>query len=633
MKKYIIPILTAVIFLTGCKDFLEVKSSYVLSEDEVNSRPELVETQFLSYYPMLREYLPTLGLCRNTFGYHHLDAWGDDLMSNIIWMFADHKKFTPGYAFSQKFQMGSYKYEDSSDYAPYWPYSLINKLNKTIQQFNRFKDDENYAKMLGEAYFIRAYLYLQLVQRYGGVPIYTEPFDDAVSVSDRLSEEDCWDFVSDQLDSAIFYLPETCTYASENKDRSIRTTALALKSRAMLYAGSLAKYGAEPFNNGFQGVPASRAKEYFQQAAKAASEVAESKVYSLSSNFAAIFDATDKNNNEIIFRFGTQPKTVGLYVWYDRYFAPVRYQENSGAFMVPSLDAVEAFETTDGQIKELDYSRQYPSQSSIFDGRDKRLYASVLLPGSTFVGLTMDIYNRSVVHTASGDKNYQWDDWTQWNSRSVIPGHENYYQTGLDGVFLQTEGKGVTNSGFYLKKMLYGVSHLDKYGAGLGDQDAVVIRYGETVLNLCEAAAELAQMGDNSYMADAQALFDELRSVHGGLPSKALDIENVRHERRVEMMFECHRYFDLKRWHRADLVHQVTPNILHPVLHIDERTSPETVWYTIEKVPANLGGTEVGWFEERDYYCPLPCDVNPGLVQNIGWEGVSSNWQTYFNSL
>ena len=633
MKKTILVFIVAMTALTGCNKFLDVKSSYILDDETVNARPELLETQFLSYYPMLREYLPTLGLCRNTFGYHHLDAWGDDLMSNIIWMFADHQKWPAGYAYSQKFQMGSYSYEDSSQYGPYWPYALINKLNKTIEDYSKHTDEPEIAGMLGEAYFIRAYLYLNLVQRYGGVPVFTEPFDDAASVSKRETEEYCWDFISDQLDSALAYVPETCKYASENRDRAIRTTVLALKSRAMLYAATLAKYGAEPFNNGFQGVPATRAEGYFKSAAQAAQQVVDSGLYSLSANFGGIFDATDKNNQEIIFRFATEARTVGLYIWYDRYFAPVRYQENSGAFMVPSLDAVESFETTSGEIKELDYSRTYPSQSSIFEGRDKRLYDTVLLPGTTFLGLTMDVYNRSVVHTASGDKEYCWEDWSGWNERTTIPGHENFYRSGLDGVFVQTEGKGVSNSGFYLKKMLYGVSHLDKYGEGLGNQDAVNIRYGEVILNLCEAAAELETFGDNSYMASSQVLFDELRSIHGGLPAKKLDIETVRHERKVELMYECHRYFDLKRWHRGDLVHQVIPNILHPVLHIDETTTPESVYYTIEKVPANLGGTEKGWFEERDYYCPLPCDINPGLQQNIGWEGVSSDWATYFLSL
>ncbi len=633
MKKTILVLIVAMTALTGCNKFLDVKSSYILDDETVGSRPELLETQFLSYYPMLREYLPTLGLCRNTFGYHHLDAWGDDLMSNIIWMFADHQKWPAGYAYSQKFQMQTYNYQDSAEYAPYWPYALINKLNKTIEDYSKHTDDPEVSGMLGEAYFIRAYLYLNLVQRYGGVPVFTEPFDDAASVSRRETEEYCWDFIGDQLDLALTYIPESCKYASENKDRAIRTTVLALKSRAMLYAATLAKYGAEPFNNGFQGVPSTRAEGYFKSAAQAAQQVVESGLYSLSSNFGGIFDATDKNNREIIFRFATEARTVGLYVWYDRYFAPVRYQENSGAFMVPSLDAVESFETTSGEIKELDYSRTYSSQSAIFEGRDKRLYDTVLLPGTTFLGLTMDVYNRSVVHTASGDKEYCWEDWSGWNDRTTIPGHGNYYRSGLDGVFVQTEGKGVSNSGFYLKKMLYGVSHLDKYGEGLGNQDAVNIRYGEIVLNLCEAAAELETFGDNTYLASSQVLFDELRSVHGGLPAKKLDIESVRHERKVELMYECHRYFDLKRWHMGDLVHQVVPNILHPVLHIDETATPENVYYTIEKVPANLGGTEMGWFEERDYYCPLPCDINPGLQQNVGWEGVASDWRTYWQSL
>lgn len=625
MKKTIITI-AAALLLVSCQEWLEVPSSYVLSEETVQEHPELVETQFLSYYPLVRQEMHTIGLMRNTFGYHPYDTWTEDATDSNPWMSSNKQMFSAGYVYGQMFQMSPYYRQDSGAYHPYWPYSLINQLNKSIAKFKGISDPD-VQSMLGEAYYLRALLYFGLVERYGGVPLFDEPFDDAGAINVRTTEEQSWDFVKADLDRAIELLPVESKYSTENKDRAIRNTALTLKSRAMLYAGTLAKYGPEPFNNGFQGVPASKAESYLKEAAEAASMVVESGMYSLTTgDFAALFDGTDKNNSEIIFRFSTEAKQAGLWIWWDRYMLPVRYQESSGAFMVPTLEAVETFETTDGVVRPLDYSRTYPNQYSIFDGRDKRLYATVLLPGSTFLGLTMDVYNRTVVHKSTGTETWQWEDWNGWNDRTTVPGHDKYYRSGLDGGFFQMEGKGTTNTGFYLKKFMYGASRLDKYDEGLGNQDAVVFRYAEVILNLAEAAVELSSYGDSSYMTDAQDLFNQLRSIHGGLPAKALNVETVRHERRVETMFECTRYFDLKRWRTASSLHQSVHTQLWPVLHIDETTTPESVWYTIEKAPAyDFNGTQVNWFEERDYYCPLPSDTTPGLVQNTGWEGVTTS--------
>lgn len=624
MKKSIFTIAILAVLTCSCKDFLEVKSSKVLSEDEVNSRSELVEANFLSYYPLLRAQMNTIGNMRNTFGYHPYDTWTEDCTDTNPWTFSDKKIWSAGYANSQIFEM-TYNWQDSGNYHPYWPYDLINQLNKTIEQFKSLPKSADIDAMLGEAYYIRASLYFGLVQRYGGVPIFDKPFDNEGAINKRTSEKESWDFVKADLDRAIELLPAQSKFASENKDRAILYTALALKSRAMLYAGTIAKYGAEPFNSNYQGISSTLAQQYLKEAAEAAKQVIESGMYSLyTGNYTAIFDGSDKNNNEIIFRFGTNPKTVGLWIWYDRYMLPTRYVNQSGAFSVPTLEAVETFETLDGTISPLDYSKKYTNQSAIFDGRDKRLYADVILPGTTFNGLTMDVYNRTIVHKASGNETYQWADWTEWNERTVVPGHERYYRSGLDGIFFQDAGKGTTNTSFYQKKMMY-ASKLDKYSEGLGCQDAVVLRYAEVILNFAEAAVELSSLGDASYMAQAQTLFNQLRADHGGLPAKTLTVATVRHERRVETMFESTRYYDIKRWHSGSDIHLFKHHVLFPILHIDETTSPESIYYTFEKADAyNFSATEVKWWEERDYYCPLPSDSTPGLQQNSGWEGTST---------
>ncbi len=137
---------------------------------------------------------------------------------------------------------------------------------------------------------------------------------------------------------------------------------------------------------------------------------------------------------------------------------------------------------------------------------------------------------------------------------------------------------------------------------------------------------ELSSEGESSYLALAQEWFDRLRSDHGGLPPKTMTLNIVRHERRVDMMFENSRYWDLKRWHTGHLMDGFVGMALHPILNIDESVSPVTMYYTVERAEGhNQSGNEVHYFKERDYYCPVPIDQHPGLSQNIGWEGIPTS--------
>ena len=175
-------------------------------------------------------------------------------------------------------------------------------------------------------------------------------------------------------------------------------------------------------------------------------------------------------------------------------------------------------------------------------------------------------------------------------------------------------------------KGLHGVfvGHIVQGAGADGNIQAVVVLHhipdAAAILNLAEAAVELSTYGVNDYLAVAQVAFDQLRSIHGGLPAKTMDLEVVRHERRIDLMYEGFRYWDLKRWRIGEeKMHNKTLKALYPILHIDETTSPASVYYTLEKVEAPDLATRVKWFEERDYYCPLPLSKSPGIVQNDGW--------------
>ena len=120
----------------------------------------------------------------------------------------------------------------------------------------------------GEMYFNRAFVYFALVKRYGGVPIVNEVLNyPGQSIEElkipRSSEDAVYQQVKADLDMAYELLPET-----NELGRATKYAALALKSRAMLFAGSIAKYNEIELvdkNTGYQlcGIPATKATEYF----------------------------------------------------------------------------------------------------------------------------------------------------------------------------------------------------------------------------------------------------------------------------------------------------------------------------------------------------------------------------------
>ncbi|MFQ7503551.1 MAG: hypothetical protein ACLRMJ_11445 [Alistipes finegoldii] len=122
---------------------------------------------------------------------------------------------------------------------------------------------------------------------------------------------ECWDFIGQDLDLAIAGLPD-----KNDSGRATRYAAAALKSRAMLYAGSIAKYNTvseEYLGKRICGIPAERAVDYFEAAYKA-SKIVDEGGYSLykakwaagnrdaqAENFAALFLDESSANTETIF--------------------------------------------------------------------------------------------------------------------------------------------------------------------------------------------------------------------------------------------------------------------------------------------------------------------------------------------
>lgn len=550
---------------------------------------------------------------------------------------------------SEAGQYGNFQ-NNGYDYGSWgiWDYGYIRDINLFIQKCTAATqlDAAVKARFLAEARFLRASYYFEMVKRMGGVPLILEPLtydfsgDPSYLRMPRAKESEVYDFILKEADEIKAQLPSN----TAEKSRATLGAVLAMQARAALYAGSIAKYGANTplvsLQGGEVGIPASMATGYYTKALSAAKELIDGKagayaLYNkkpdLSENFASLF--YDKANNpEAIFveDFKLQSGKVHGFTIANqpRYGA----EEEEGGRINPSLNFVQSFEKLDNTFAPLATTDAtgnyvyYDNVSDIFANRDARLGGTVMLPGTKFKGRTVDIwagYQLADGSIISGDDR---------GAQKILPGKTTREQVvGFDGPI---DGFEFTaQSGFYLRKYLDPVTGSGQRGV---QSEVWFIRYrfAEVLLNAAEAAFELGQSDlAASYM-------NQVRSRAGLIkPLKGSDInfDRIAHERRAELSFEGHYFFDMKRWRIAHLILDgaaIATNEL--VQNIDKATKrstqPYALWPYKMYSPNNTNDgkwifkvvklsrvTGADKFQFGNYYSRIGDDIinnNPKIVRN-----------------
>jgi len=508
----------------------------------------------------------------------------------------------------------------------YYDYAFIRDINLALENIEKYSNlpDADRKEYAAEMRFVRAFVYFEMVKRMGGVPLITEPLvydfngDPSYLQNPRAKEADIYDFIASEVD-AIKDILENANSAT----RANKYVALALKSRAMLYAGSLAKYNnlmAAPIKTSGEevGIPASRANEYFQKSLDASKQIIESgkyRLYAENSDLGVNFYemlVNETGNPEIIFAedFNASKKH---YWTFNNIARGARESDNGASYVTPSLNFVEAFDYLDGtpgilknKTSDGDYI-YYDNISDIFANKDARLYGTVVYPGTQFRGV--DVVLQAGVKVWDGS-DYETIEGSAFGT---------YYSDG--GVQVGTSGPHrtaelVSNTGFNLRKMV-------SEAPNASDQVTCSqnwwpwFRLGEIYLNAAEAAFELGQ-------PDAKNYINTLRERAGFPPNsiETLTVDIVRNERRVELAFEDHRYFDLKRWRIA---HELwtgdvnNPNDMMYALYPYRIVGGEHDGkYVFEKLIAPRF-RDPRYFRMGNYYSSFATDVltnNPKIVPN-----------------
>lgn len=378
-------------------------------------------------------------------------------------------------------------------------------------------------RLTGEAKFLRAWYYFQLVKHFGGVVLIGDEIfetQDAIP-GKRDTYEKCVNYITSECDAAAGLLPKE--QLSQDYGRITKGACLALKARMLLYAAS------PLFNGGgiatdaelkeVTGYPVS-SNERWLQAAQAAKAVIDLGVYQLSEDnitapgygFYKVFTLR-KNTEYILARM--QPINKELEAFYD----PNSRGGNANSF--PYQELVDAFETKDGKLI-TDPSSGY-NAANPYINRDPRLAYTVLFNG----GMRLDR-----------------------NTSKLAP------------VFTYTGAPdGGSRTGYYVLKMLDAAS-INATGFANTQRCFPLIRYSEVLLNQAEALNEY-----QGPSADVYGLVGQVRQRAGLVPfqlpaglTQDQMRQRIRNERRVELAYEEHRFWDVRRWKIADQTDNRTLN-------------------------------------------------------------------------
>ncbi len=644
MKKYIYILLILTACISACRK-LNIPPKNIIQDPDVFSSNGGVQAYMARLYSELPiedfRYTPDMGL-------------------NFFWIIKPTPA-TTGEALSR--DQTSASSENFGDW--HWDiwggsYTVIRDCDYFIQTLPAYASNYTPTQVnawLGEAYFVRGMTYFALVKRFGGVPIVNKVlnYTPGSSTDDlkipRSSEQAVWDQVGSDFDFAINNLPATNADYGDGS-RANKFVAAAFKSRAMLYAGSIAKYNNitlfDASKNQLCGIPASAAAGYFQKSYDAAKLL--DGAYSL---YLSAWSATDKNaqyQNFVNLFFDPASKEnvfVREYQYpnsvhgYDAYNVPRQLIGPNGysSEVNPTLNFVEMFgglpRNADGTLKTLDASGHYILYSNtmdLFANVEPRLRASVILPGDAFKGQNIEIRRGIYTGSASGGispllpagSRSQYPTTNLVTSSTVtqtaykLPNGTLMNPAGLSGIF--TGDQTCAISGFSVRKWLDPNLPTSQVKENNEAQTWIEMRYAEVLLNRAEAALELASLGQTGSVntSDPFNIINQIRSRAGAqLLSSAgsATIDTIRKERRKELAFENKTYWDLKRWR---IFAQEQNGTIYKVLmpfyssdagkyFFDSRTDERNDVYT---------------YDTRWYYEQIPggaISKSPNIIQNPGY--------------
>ena len=518
---------------SACSDFLDTSI-------DRNSTGETITTNYSSIWGFGRAFYTPLGygfgmIDSNIFATASDEAQQTSAQSNVIYFNKGmlNENVNPLFTYYRNYYEGIRAANFFLDYVGNGKGEALLAQNRNLvtDKVNYERDLQSLAWFKAEAHVARAYYYAELAKMYGGVPIVESHIDDGTMIK-RASYDEVIDYIVTEIDT---YKDSLAIDWTEFKDREGRFTlgvALAIKSRVLLYAAS-------PLHN-----PENDLTKW-EAAAAAANELITHPdlSYALADGYGNYFiGASPLNSPESIYLVRrSQSNSM------EKNNYPIATQGGkSGA--TPTHNLVAAYEYIGT-----------PDPANPYANRDPRLAASVVTNGST--------WNGRVIDQAPGGS----DDMANANA---------------------------SKTGYYLKKFL--TDNLNLTQGQVAQHNWVAYRYGEILLNYAEAMNEAYgpdALPAGYTMTARQALQMVRDRASSKLPKVVASDKDsfrdaVKHERRIELAFEDHRYWDLLRWKDAMTV------LNNPVLGVAVERNGEGWSYKVQEVATRT-------FYEKNYYLPF----------------------------
>ena len=498
-----------------------------------------------------------------------------------------------------------------------WNYTAIRHINEAIKRLEEGElDSETVNSLLGQAYFMRAYMYYWMVLHHGGVPYIKVPQDkdtDDLYVK-RNSTPECFQFMVEDLDHAITLLPEKIAGSSSDYGRIDQCFAKAWKAKTLLLKASPQFNPSNPWNNDYW-------KEAYD-AAKEAYDFCVAKGIALTPNYADIW--IQEQGPEVVFPVvNSNPNKVSTWEYNTR---PASISRDK-PYNNPTWEFVKSFPMLDGKLYDDPTGKYYVGDEqallkSFWKNRDPR-FNDVCL------------YNGREYPVAGKPANYR-----QYNALGVTSPDDQY------GVNPNAHTNAVNNdiySGLYIYKGADLSLTQDKVMTY--DIDYILMRFAEVMFIYAEAANET---GHSDVAVDMLKQIRKRAGIEPGSDGlyglKVGSREEVRKaildERNIELCFEGHRFWDLRRTRNMMHLNGWTKHGIEAIAinpdgtDMDLNTAREKInnnelttgdfRYVIHQVPYTEAAEREFVIEESFYFFPIQksnIDQNPNLEQNNNWGG------------
>lgn len=529
-------------------------------------------------------------------------------------------------------------------------YSAIRKANMFLENVQDIPDaDEPFInesirqRMKGEALFIRALYHYELLKFYGGVPIISQvltQYDEDLLFQERPDYDELVEFICTEAENAALLVPHQAEYAEVDFGRITKGACWALISRTRLFAAS------PLFNDASDPEPAPWRGAYNPDKWVLAAEAAR-KVITETNNAYSLHLSTSPNSlghyedlftkrysPEIILSYQHQNSRNNNEVHYERFCLPGRFF-NYGHGVINNLPVMNL--VADYEAVVVDGSGNVIASHLLGMEKLKQIYASgVPDPVSGF--------DPQKPYTNRDPRFYMsiWYNGVNWPARSGITFEtwEPDPTSTLPSTPARDFLSGWYNTGFFHRKFVNPYANYNGWGTNLNQtHNWPIFRYAEILLNYAEAVNEAfgnPDVAPAGYpMSPREAIniirqravfpaYSVARVIPAGMPVNAMGRsmppipeglsqsqmrERIRQERRIELAFEEHRYFDVRRWKIAKQAHE---QMYRQLVY---KQNDGSIKYGVDELVFRP------WQDKFNFFPIMELELrkNPKLLQNPYW--------------